>query len=316
MNTFGTLFNVTTYGESHGPAIGGVIDGCPAGLPIDQTLVEQELRRRREGDDATRSGELTARKEPDVVEWLSGIHEGLTLGTPIAFVIRNTDCRPKDYEALEGLFRPGHADYTYEAKYGWRDPRGGGRASGRETVARVVAGAVAKMVLDKENIHVNATVEGQQVVCTITGLPAGVGEPVFDRLNARLAYAMLSIPSAMSFTLGASAEDWQLPADEYPDAWIAGGHDETLTATNHCGGVQGGISNGMPVVFRVGFHLPVTRLEGMTCRDRKGNLQEVTAGAQSTLPGRHDRNHLTRLPVIVEAMAAITILDLLLQTKK
>ena len=296
MNSFGTLYRLTTFGESHGTAIGGIIDGCPAGILLDLGLVDSELRRRRGG-----SPETTARKEDDRVEWLSGLYEGRTLGTPIAFLVRNEDCRPEDYEALRGLCRPGHADYTYEAKYGHRDHRGGGRASGRETVARVVAGAVAKQLLSQYGITVTSTFSESCVTCIAEGLPAGVGEPVFDRLNARLAYAMLSIPSAISFAVGSPG-----PAD----AWIIHGEGSALTTTNHCGGIQGGISNGMPVVFHVGFHPPATNPDGMLCRDAEGNIHSVAPG------GRHDENHISRLPVIVEAMAAITILDLLFQTKK
>ncbi len=299
MNSFGTLFRLTTFGESHGAAIGGIIDGCPAGLFLDMNLVDSELLRRR-GD----SPDTTSRREADHVEWLSGLFEGHTLGTPLAFLVRNEDCRPQDYDALRGLCRPGHADYTYESKYGHRDHRGGGRASGRETVARVVAGAVAKQILSQKGISITSTFDASSVSCTAIGLPAGVGEPVFDRLNARLAYAMLSIPSAVSFTMGDAGND---NIDVWADAWTPHGKGPTLTATNHCGGVQGGISNGMPVVFHVGFHPPVTDPDGMLCRDMEGNLKQVVPG------GRHDRSHITRLPVIVEAMAAITLLDLLLQ---
>lgn len=300
MNSFGQLFRLTTFGESHGTAIGGIIDGCPAGLLINEAWVDKELCRRHGNDENT-----TSRHEKDKVEWLSGIYEGRTLGTPIAFIVRNEDCHPEDYEALKNLYRPGHADYTYQMKYGRRDHRGGGRASGRETVARVVAGAIAKQVLNQSSIKITSTIEGMSVRCAIEGLPAGVGNPVFDRLNARLAYAVLSIPSAISFAMG----DWEGSMDEkdsgWPDAWTPHGSGPSLTVTNHCGGVQGGISNGMPVVFRVGFHPPVTCPEGMLCRDAEGNIHSVAPG------GRHDKNHISRIPVIVEAMAAITILDLL-----
>ena len=314
MNSFGSLFRLTTFGESHGTAVGGIVDGCPAGMKVDFAAVDADLLRRRKGDTLSKETEksslLTQRSEPDVVEWLSGIHEGRTLGTSVAFLVRNRDCRPEDYEALRDCFRPGHADYTYEQKYGIRDYRGGGRASGRETVARVVAGSLAKQVLDRKGITVSARVEGDWIACTATGLPAGVGEPVFDRLNARLAYAMLSIPSALSFAMGSNPDDWRRSSGQFPDAWVEQGSGERLTVTNHCGGVQGGISNGMPVVFHVGFHLPPTQAEGMLCRNREGNLVHVVPG------GRHDIDHRHRLPVIVESMAAITILDLILQNKK
>ena len=304
MNTFGNIFRLTTFGESHGPAIGGIIDGCPAGLSIDTSLVDAELKRRREGD--TPSPDTTLRREPDQVEWLSGLLDGKTLGTPIAFAIRNRDHRTEDYDALRHCCRPGHADYTYQQKYGFRDHRGGGRASGRETASRVVGGAVAKMWLRTQGVTLQATRQGYSITCRVHGLPAGVGEPVFDRLNARLAYAALSIPSAMAFAMGEGVDDWRLSADDYPDQWVSQGQGETLTATNHCGGIQGGISNGMPVVFHVGFHPPVTRPDGMACRCPDGTLKQVAPH------GRHDSDHGARLPVIVESMAALTLADLLL----
>lgn len=303
MNTFGNTFRLTTFGESHGTAVGGVIDGCPAGIAIDNDFVDKELLRRRLGD--IPSDNLTLRHEPDRVEWLSGIFDGRTLGTPIAYAIRNSDCRSDDYEQLHDFFRPGHADYTYQAKYGLRDHRGGGRASGRETAARVVAGAVAKMVLHPSGIDFSTGIDGRNICCTITGLPAGVGNPIFDRLNARLAYAMHSIPSAMMFAMGETADAYRLDKNLFPDVWNPGGNGSTLTATNHCGGIQGGISNGMPVVFHVGFHPPATNPDGMVCRDMQGTLRNIAPH------GRHDTDHLTRLPVIVESMAALTIADLL-----
>jgi len=307
VNTFGNQFRLTTFGESHGKAIGGIVDGCPAGLLIDYKLVEDELRRRREGD--TPSPLTTRRQEPDSVEWLSGILNGTTLGTPIAFAVYNKDCHSEDYDTLKHCFRPGHADYTYQQKYQHRDHRGGGRASGRETVARVVGGAIAKMVLRTKNITITSRRDGYSIACTIQGLPAGVGNPVFARLNALLAYAMLSIPSASAFAMGHTPNDWRLPHDQFPDQWIPHGAGPTLTATNHCGGVQGGISNGMPVEFHVGFHPPATAPDGMLCRTEDGTLANVAPH------GRHDTNHSTRLPVIVESMAALTIADLLTSTK-
>ena len=308
MNTFGNRFRLTTFGESHGTAVGGVVDGCPAGLPIDNAFVNEELRRRRDGD--TPSKETTQRKEPDHVEWLSGIYEGKTLGTPIAFALRNSDFHPEDYESLRHCFRPGHADYTYSMRYGHRDYRGGGRASGRETAARVVGGAIAKLWLKEQGVSFHTVTKGYTVACTVRGVPAGTGNPVFDRIDARLAYAMISIPSASAFAMGQDAGDWQLPSDQYPDQWIDRGEGETLTATNHCGGVQGGISNGMPIVFHVGFHPTVTRPEGMICRREDGSLTSVAPG------GRHDKSHIPRLPVIVENMAALTVADLMLDCMK
>lgn len=303
MNTFGNTFRLTTFGESHGNAVGGIVDGCPAGMVVEKSFVDQELQRRRNGD--TPSPLTTARKETDEVEWLSGIYQGLTLGTPIAFLIKNNDCRPEDYETLRHCCRPGHADYTYGEKYGHRDHRGGGRASGRETVARVVGGAIAKQWLGTQGIAIHSSRREYTITCTILGLPAGVGEPIFDRLNARIAYAVLSIPSASAFAVGGEPNDWQLPPSQYPDQWNDHGTGATLTATNHCGGIQGGISNGMPVVFHVGFHPPVTQPLGMTCRQADGSLKPVAPH------GRHDSNHAARLPVIVESMAALAIADLL-----
>ena len=307
MNTFGHSFRLTTFGESHGTAVGGVIDGCPAGVVIEEDFIAKELCRRRDGDSP--STLTTNRKEPDLIEWLSGIYEGKTLGTPIAFMVRNRDCRPEDYEALRDCFRPGHGDYTWQQRYGCRDYRGGGRASGRETVARVIGGAIAKLWLSTQGVTVNSLRQGFEVKCIIEGVPAGVGNPVFDRLNARLAYAMLSIPSASAFAMGESPDDWRLPAESYPDQWIAEGSGSTLTATNHCGGVQGGISNGMPIVFHTGFHPPVTDPDGMVCRKADGTLKRVSPH------GRHDRDHSSRLPVIVESMAALTVADFLCELK-
>lgn len=304
MNTFGTIFRLTTFGESHGTALGGIIDGCPAGLAIDYDLIDSELRRRREGD--TPSPLTTARRETDRVEWLSGIFEGQTLGTPIAFTIHNDDCRSSDYSLLQHNCRPGHADYTYEQRYGRRDHRGGGRASGRETAARVVGGTIARTWLGQQGITIHTHHEGYLITCRIDGLPAGVGNPVFDRLNARLAYAALSIPSAVSFATGQEPDSWKLPGDAFPDQWIDHGEGPTLTKTNHCGGIQGGISNGMPVVFHVGFHPPVTQPHGMICRQNDGSLVSIVPH------GRHDTDHSSRLPVIVESMAALTVADLLL----
>lgn len=305
MNTFGNLFRLTTFGESHGPAVGGVIDGCPAGVAIDDGFVSSELARRRHGDGHP-SSDVTARCEPDRVEWLSGLLGGKTLGTPIAFQLANADCRPDDYEALRGCCRPGHADYTWDAKYGIRDHRGGGRASGRETAARVVAGAVAKQLLAAEGVSVRAEASGHTVSCLLCGVPAGLGEPVFDRFNARLAYAMLSIPSAMAFAMGDTPQAFALSREAFPDQWREGGSGPALTLTNHCGGIQGGISNGMDICFHVGFHAPSTRPDGMVCRNGDGTLRAVVPG------GRHDRDHLSRLPVVVEAMAALTAIDFLL----
>ena len=306
MNSFGNQFRLTTFGESHSPAVGGIIDGCPAGIVIDHDFIANELRRRREGDGGAPQS-LTSRHEDDQVEWLSGLMDGTTLGTPLSFIIRNKDCRPEDYEPLRHLCRPGHADYTYTEKYGIRDHRGGGRASGRETATRVVAGAIAIQILQDKGIAIHSTHHDHEVCCTIEGVAAGIGSPLFDRLNACLAYAMLSIPSAMAFAMGDTPDAFRLSQQDYPDQWREHAGGDTLTLTNHCGGIQGGISNGMPVVFHVGFHLPPTQPDGMLCRDSEGTLHSVAPH------GRHDSCHIPRLPVIVEAMAAVTLLDLSLQ---
>lgn len=295
---------MTTYGESHGPAVGAVIDGCPSDLKIDTAAIEADLARRRQG---------APRLEADTIEWLSGVYEGVTLGTPLAFLVRNDNTRSADYDNLEHLFRPGHADYTYHAKYGIRDHRGGGRASARETIARVVAGAIAKQLLSPITIHAEAIVPADRqddetyggiVRCRIEGLEAGIGEPVYGKLNAALAGAMMSIPSAIGFEMGAGFATTQMTGSEYIDRW--NGHRETgapLTLTNHCGGIQGGISNGMPIEFSVAFHPVATLPEPVECLHEDGHLETITVN------GRHDRCAVLRAPVIVEAMAALTIIN-------
>jgi len=299
VNTFGQKFRLTTYGESHGLAVGGIIDGCPPGMAIDFESVDADLSRRSSG---------APRQEEDQVEWLSGIRDGISLGTPIAFSIHNHNARPDDYAPLEHLFRPGHADYTYQARYGVRDHRGGGRASARETVARVVAGAIAKQVITPVTIHAEVDSLGPEgdtrggiVSCRIEGLKAGVGNPIFGKLSALLAQAMMSIPSAIGFEMGAGFAAAEMKGSEYVDRWNADG----TTQTNHCGGVQGGISNGMPVEFRVAFHPVVTLPSEVECLSDEGTLVPTTIG------GRHDNCQVMRAPVIVEAMAALTLADLL-----
>lgn len=299
MNTFGQKFRLTTYGESHGLAVGGIIDGCPPGMAIDFEAVDADLSRRSLG---------APRQEEDQIEWLSGMRDGVSLGTPIAFSIHNHNARPDDYAPLEHLFRPGHADYTYQARYGLRDHRGGGRASARETVARVVAGAIAKQVIAPVSIHAEVDSLGPEgdtrggiVSCRIEGLKAGVGNPIFGKLSALLAQAMMSIPSAIGFEMGAGFAAAEMKGSEYVDRWNADG----TTQTNHCGGVQGGISNGMPVAFRVAFHPVVTLPSEVECLSDEGTLVPTTIG------GRHDNCQVMRAPVIVEAMAALTLADLL-----
>ena len=320
MNTIGNTFRLTTFGESHGQAIGGIVDGCPAGLEFDYSLVEAEMRRRHVGNQAT------ARIEPDEVEFLSGIYDGLTLGTPIAFIIRNRDVRSDDYDGLRNLLRPGHADYTTLCRYGIRDPRGGGRASARETACRIVGGAIAKMLLRdlahrqtcplENEIKICTSVScaeagnndssGGTITCIIDGVPAGIGDPVFGKLNARLAAAMMSIPSAMGFEIGSGFAAADMKGSEFRDQWCTD-DGRVRTVTNHCGGIQGGISNGMPIVFRVAFHPVVTIPQPTNCVTPGGEIETITP------LGRHDSCHLPRTAVIVEAMAAMTIADFLIK---
>ena len=302
MNTFGTHFRLTTYGESHGLAVGGIIDGCPSGLAIDMEAIRADLARRRQG---------APRQEEDEIEWLSGIGNGVTLGTPIAFSIRNKNTRSEDYDVLRDAYRPGHADYTYQARYGIRDHRGGGRSSARETVARVVAGTIAKQVIAPIEVHAEVDslgpdneqdTRGGIVRCRITGLKAGIGNPLFDKLSARLAMAMMSIPSAIGFEMGAGFKAAEMTGSEYIDRWSG---EQGLTRTNHCGGIQGGITNGMPVEFRVAFH-PVASLPvEVECLTQEGTLRPLTLG------GRHDRCQVQRATVVVESMAAMTMADFL-----
>lgn len=319
-NSFGSAFRLTTFGESHGKAIGGVIDGCPSGLNFDESLITSEMARRHEGDATTQ------RKEPDIVEILSGVFRGKTLGTPIAFIIRNSDARSDDYKQLEQHYRPGHADYTTMMRYGIRDHRGGGRASGRETAARVAAGAIAKMFLYTKGIDIKANIindelrqqrdtvvhnnviafHGGIIECHISGLSAGFGNPIFGRLNAMLAAAMMSIPSAIGFEMGCGFQAANMTGEEYRDEW----NEDFSTVTNHCGGIQGGISNGMPIVFRTAFHPVVTTLQPTRCIDTNGKIEAIS------ITGRHDQWHLPRTIVIVEAMAALTIADTILNNQR
>ena len=296
MNTIGHLFRLTTFGESHGVAIGGIIDGCPSRLSLDFSFINSELQRRKTAQDANAS----QRREPDKIEWLSGLMDGVTLGTPIAFMVRNEDCRPEDYEALKDVYRPSHADFAYQQKYGIRDWRGGGRASARTTLPIVVAGAIAKQILREQCIQVAAEVAfmgdaeqarrdgdtvGGIVECRITGVPAGLGEPMFGKYSAELAHAMFSIPAVKGFEVGDGFALARMKGSEANDIFI---NKEGTTATNHSGGIQGGISNGNDVVFRVGFK-PIPSI-GM------GN--------------RHDVCALPRALVLVEALAAMVTVDL------
>ena len=332
MNTFGEKFAFTSFGESHGRAIGGVLDGVPAGLHIDLTLIQSELARRA-GRKPTPTPSLKGRehipgvspralREADEVEWLSGVMDGVTLGTPIAFIIRNQDARPEDYEWLKHSFRLGHADRVYQEKYGIRDHRGGGRASARETASRVVAGSIAKQLLAEQNIHIHAQLiqvgdktnpadfeeyirhlrqEGDSiggiVECTITGVPVGVGEPIFDKLQAHLAFAMMSINACKGFEYGSGFEGVSKTGSEM---YLSG--NPTLVS----GGIAGGISDGTPIVFRCVFKptasnrktLEAIRLEA---KGEEAMRQEVT--------GRHDACVAVRAVPVVEAMAALVLAE-------
>ena len=349
-NTIGKLFTFTSFGESHGKGIGGIIDGCPAGIDMDESFIQNELDRRKPGQ----SSIATPRKEDDKVEFLSGVFEGKTTGTPIAFVIWNQNQHSTDYDHLKEVYRPSHADFTYQQKYGIRDHRGGGRSSARETAARVVAGAVAKLVLKTKGVEITAytsqvghiamtqtvdTVDltltesnivrcpqqevaeqmieyikelkksgdsiGGIISCIIKGLPVGLGEPIFDKLQARLAAAMLSINASHGFDYGRGFEGVSLRGSQMNDSFIKTG-DKISTKTNNSGGIQGGISNGQEVYFRVLFKPVATISKKQETLDIHTNEVELEA------KGRHDPCVLPRAVPIVEAMAAITLLDLYL----
>ena len=324
MNTTGKILTLTTFGESHGPAMGGVLDGMPAGVDIDLDKLQQFVDRRRTGQTVGSS----TRDEEDRVEVLSGIWQGKTLGTPIGFVIRNTDARSADYEEIDHYYRPNHADYTWEAKYGIRDPRGGGRASARETVSRVVAGGIAVQALDLLGITVQASVlqagphldvaEMEQAVmeatkegdtlggiieCTVKGVPAGLGEPLFGKLHAQLAAAMMSIPSVHGFEYGDGFEMASKRGSEVMDQFVRREDGTIGTETNHSGGIQGGISNGEDIVMRIAFKPVPTLMRLVSTIDRDGNPVILQPR------GRHDACVLPRALPIVEAMAALVILD-------
>ena len=351
MNTFGEIFRLTTFGESHGPAIGGVIDGMPAGISIDLGVVQRELDRRRPGQSAL----TTPRKESDRVEILSGLFEGKTTGTPIGFIIRNENQHSADYDNLRDVFRPSHADYTYYNKYGIRDHRGGGRASARETAARCVAGAFAKIALQAQGISVKAytsqvggialpgtykdydlnAIESNAVRCpdaataekmadliksvkaegdtiggiitgVITGVPVGVGEPVLGKLHAALGAAMLSINAAKGFDYGSGFAGVTQRGSEQNDLFVTDNEGHVHTLTNNSGGIQGGISNGEDIYFRVAFKPVATLLREQPTIDKDGNAATIKAR------GRHDACVLPRAVPVVESMAAVTLLDYLL----
>lgn len=348
MNTFGTRFRLTTFGESHGAAIGGVIDGFPSGIAIDLDFIQAELNRRRPGQSLL----TTARKEGDKVEILSGVFEGRSTGCPIGFIVRNENQHSSDYDNLRNLFRPSHADFTYQQKYGVRDHRGGGRSSARETVSRVVGGAFAKLALQQWGIQVTAytsqvgaialehpytaydfsEIEKNPVRCpdpakaeemaaliqqvkgegdtiggiitgVIQGCPVGLGEPAFGKLHAELGAAMLSINAVKGFEYGSGFEGVSMRGSEQNDIFIPSPDGGITTQSNFSGGIQGGISNGQDIYFRVAFKPVATLLREQATVTLDGTPTRVTAR------GRHDACVLPRAVPIVEAMAAMVILD-------
>ena len=314
MNTIGHIFKLTTFGESHGTAIGGVIDGCPSKLKLDFDFIASELLRRKTAQSETAS----QRKESDQIEWLSGLLDGVTLGTPIAFMVRNEDGKPEDYEALKDVYRPSHADFTYEKKYGLRDWRGGGRASARTTLPIVVAGAIAKQFLKGQGIQVFAKVTsigdveqarkegdtvGGIVECRIVGVPAGWGEPMFGKFSAELAYAMFSLPAVKGFEIGEGFALANMKGSEANDTFI-NRDGQITTLTNHSGGIQGGITNGNEVVFRVAFKPIPSIAQPQQTVNRAGEQREIT------IEGRHDVCALPRAMVMVEALAAMVTVDM------
>lgn len=348
-SSFGTLFKLTTFGESHGTAIGGIIDGVPANFPLDIPAIQLELDRRKPGQSTL----VSQRKESDTVQFLSGIFEGKTLGSPIGFIILNENQKEADYAHLKDTFRPSHADFTYEKKYGIRDYRGGGRSSARETASRVVAGALAKQVLNSVGIKFSTFVDqvgdirfhsyeffalkeiesnlvrcpdknlaekmenlirevrkegdtiGGVISCVIKGVPAGLGEPVFDKLPAELGKAMLSINAVKAFEIGSGMESIIMRGSQHNDLF----NEDGTTQTNHSGGIQGGISNGMPIHFRVAFKPVATIMQTQASINTQGDKIELEG------KGRHDACVVPRAVPIVEAMAALVILDFYLRNK-
>lgn len=347
-NTFGKLFKLTTFGESHGEALGGIIDGCPAGIELNFEAIQHEMQRRKPGQ----SSIVTQRKEADEVQFLSGIFEGKTTGTPIGFIIPNTNQKSEDYSHIKDSYRPSHADYVYEKKYGIRDYRGGGRSSARETASRVLGGAVAKQIIPE--IRINAFVSsvgeifidkpyqdldfsltestavrcpdlataekmetyikeikkqgdtvGGTVTCIIQNVPIGLGEPVFDKLHAELGKAMLSINAVKGFELGSGFCGARMKGSDHNDLYNTDG----TTKTNLSGGIQGGISNGMDIYFRVAFKPVATLIQKQEVLTKTGELIEQQG------KGRHDPCVVPRAVPIVEAMAALVVADYVLLNK-
>lgn len=351
-NTIGTLFRLTTFGESHGPAIGGILDGCPAGITLDIQAIAGEMARRRPGQSAI----TTQRREADEVEFLSGLDQGVTLGTPIAFLLRNTDSRSADYDNLKDVFRPSHADFTYHAKYGQRAVAGGGRSSARETAARVVGGAIASQLLSRygikitgfvsrigdiampaistapdrlavdahpvrcphpetarrmeqriEEVKSNGDTIGGIISCIVQGVPAGLGEPVFDKLSAALAGACMSINAAHGFEFGSGFSGATMLGSQHNDEFLSTPDGTVRTATNNSGGIQGGISNGMDIVFHVAFKPVSTIMKEQSTINTAGQAEIINPA------GRHDPCVVPRAVPIVEAMTALTLADQLLR---
>jgi chorismate synthase len=347
-NTFGNFFKLTTFGESHGEAIGGVIDGCPAGVSIDLDAIENQMMRRRPGQ----SEIVTQRKEADTVRFLSGIFEGKTTGAPIGFIIENTNQKPADYTHIKDSYRPSHADYTFDKKYGHRDYRGGGRSSARETASRVAAGAIAsqllgaiaitgyvssvgdltlekpyqkldfntvdsnvvrcpdaemasKMIAKIKEVKKQGDTIGGIITCVIQNVPVGLGEPVFDKLHAQLGKAMLSINAVKGFEFGSGFKGATMNGSEHNDLF----NQDGTTKSNLSGGVQGGISNGMDIYFRVAFKPVATIMQKQQTINSKGEKVEMQG------KGRHDPCVVPRAVPIVEAMAALTIADFWLANK-
>ncbi len=351
-SVFGKLLQISTFGESHGAALGVVIDGFPAGVALTPELIRPYMDRRRPGT----SSVTTSRSEADAVEILSGVFDGRTTGAPVAMLIRNTSQRSSDYEAIRDLYRPGHADYGFDAKYGFRDYRGGGRSSGRETAARVAAGALCMQLLEMlgvtctaytasigpvtasvqpedpvdralvassatgmpdpaaderakayiEECHARGDSAGGVVVCTVTGLPAGIGDPVFDKLDARLAQAVMSIGAVKAVEIGDGIQAAMHTGSENNDAFLPDGRGGVTKRTNHAGGILGGISDGSPVIVRAHFK-PTPSVAG-----EQDTVNTAHEAAQIAVQGRHDPCVVPRAVVVVESMCAITVLDALL----
>jgi len=353
-NTFGSLLRLTTFGESHGMAIGGIIDGFPSNIPIDFALLESDLRRRKPGQSSLAS----PRNEDDSIEILSGVFDGKSLGSPIAFLIKNSDTRPQDYELLKDVYRPSHADFSWDKKYGHRDHRGGGRSSARETAARVAAGAFAKMLLKPlgvevvawvssvgpiisqvdfdtlttqmvdanvvrcpdhqaaalmmeyiENMKAQSDSTGGVISCVLRNVPLGLGEPVFDKLHADLAKAILSINAAKGFEYGSGFGGTLLKGSEQNDVFVVNTQNQLTTKTNYSGGILGGISTGQPIFFRAAFKPVASIAKEQITVDKAGKTVALK------IQGRHDPCIVPRAVPIVEAMAALTLADHLLRNR-